>query len=150
MIANIIRGVADKNKIRLLIADDSMFMRMAICAMCEMRPDIEVVGEAENGEEAVQMATDLRPDIVTMDLDMPGMDGIEATAVISSRLGIPIVVLSGLSERGSELTRRAFEAGARDCICKSASIMDVDLGTVAEEVVKKIVQWGRLGGVASS
>lgn len=128
-------------RIRLLIADDSMFMRMAIGAICEMHEEIEIVGEAENGAEAVELAQALQPDIITMDLDMPEMDGLTATARIRSDAATRIIVLSSLSEHGGELSRRALEAGAVECLCKSDSALDVDLGTVAQRMVERILHW---------
>ncbi|ONG55764.1 hypothetical protein BKE38_08530 [Pseudoroseomonas deserti] len=135
--------MATSGKTRLLIVDDSMFMRMAISAMCELRDDIEVVGEAENGDEGVAMAGELAPDVITMDLDMPKMDGITATKLITEQRRVPIIILSSLSERGSELTFRALNAGASDFVCKSASALDVDLSTIAETLVEKIQHWGK-------
>jgi two-component system chemotaxis response regulator CheB len=137
------QGMALSGKTRLLIVDDSMFMRMAISAMCELRDDIEVVGEAENGDEGVAMAGELVPDVITMDLDMPKMDGITATRLIIEQRRVPIIILSSLSERGSELTFRALNAGASDFVCKSASALDVDLSTIAETLVEKIQHWGK-------
>ncbi|WP_159999857.1 response regulator [Roseomonas sp. 18066] len=137
------QGMATSGKTRLLIVDDSMFMRMAISAMCELRDDIEVVGEAENGDEGVAMAGELAPDVITMDLDMPKMDGITATRLITEQRRVPIIILSSLSERGSELTFRALNAGASDFVCKSASALDVDLSTIAETLVEKIQHWGK-------
>lgn len=132
-----------QGKIRLLVVDDSIFMRMAVSAMCEAHDDIEIIGEAESGDEAVGMATSLQPDVITMDLDMPGMDGITATQLIRAEMQVPIIMLSGLSERGSELTYRGLKAGACDYVCKSASALDVDLSTIAEALVEKILYWGR-------
>ena len=136
-------GTSSSGKTRLLIVDDSMFMRMAISAMCELRDDIEVIGEAESGDEGVAMASELAPDVITMDLDMPKMDGITATRLITEQRRVPIIILSSLSERGSELTFRALNAGACDFVCKSASALDVDLSTIAETLVEKIQHWGR-------
>ncbi|WP_419897738.1 response regulator [Roseomonas sp. USHLN139] len=137
------QSMATSGKTRLLIVDDSMFMRMAISAMCELRDDIEVVGEAENGDEGVAMAGELSPDVITMDLDMPKMDGITATKLITEQRSVPIIILSSLSERGSELTFRALNAGASDFVCKSASALDVDLSSIAETLVEKIQHWGK-------
>lgn len=134
---------ACQRPIRLLIADDSMFLRMAIGAICELHDGIEVVGEAENGVEAVELARSLQPDIITMDLDMPEMDGLTATALIRCEAEIPIIVLSSLSERGGELTSRALAAGAVECICKSESALDVDLATVAQRMVDRIMHWAK-------
>jgi DNA-binding NarL/FixJ family response regulator len=97
--------------IRVLLAEDNPFFRLSIQALLEQEPDMEVVGEASSGEEAVALATSLRPDIVLMDLGLAGMDGVQATAeVIRFASPTRVVVLSGSSvEDGRE---RALGAGA--------------------------------------
>jgi NarL family two-component system response regulator LiaR len=97
--------------IRVLLAEDNSFFRLSLSALLDQEPDIEVVGEASSGEEAVALATSLRPDIVLMDLGLPGIDGVQATAEVV-RFASParVVVLSGSPiEDGRD---RALEAGA--------------------------------------
>jgi DNA-binding NarL/FixJ family response regulator len=97
--------------IRVLLAEDNVFFRLSLNALLEHEPDIEVVGQASSGEEAVALATTLRPDIVVMDLGLPGIDGVRATErVIQFASPARVVVLSGSSiQDGRE---RALEAGA--------------------------------------
>src|SRR4051794_23075965 len=97
--------------IRVLVAEDNAFFRLTLHALLEQEPDIEVVGQASSGEEAVALATSLRPDIVLMDLGLPGMDGTQATReVVRFAKPARVVVLSGSSI--DDARNRALEAGA--------------------------------------
>src|SRR5712691_4972627 len=132
-------------KIRLLVVDDSIYMQMAIRAMVSAHPVIEVVGEATDGDQAVEMALRLKPDIITMDVNMPGRDGLEATRRIMAQAPTRIVMLSSLTEKGAAATFRALELGAVDYVPKSFSAIDVDLATIADQVAAKILFWGKQG-----
>jgi DNA-binding NarL/FixJ family response regulator len=100
-----------RTPIRVLVAEDNAFFRLTLKALLEQEPDIVVVGQAASGEEAVALATVLKPDIVLMDLGLPGMDGVRATAdVLRFAWPARVIVLSGSPiEDGRE---RALEAGA--------------------------------------
>lgn len=107
-------------KIRLLIADDHEIVRMGLSALLDSEPDIEVVGEAVDGDEAVRKALQLKPDVVVMDLMMPGTDGAAATALIRARL--PDVRVLILTTSGSaDHIRSALDAGASGVALKSAA-----------------------------
>ena len=98
--------------IRVLIADDSPTARALLRAILDAQPDLRVVGEAVNGNEAVASTEALRPDVVLMDVHMPELDGIEATREIMARRATPIVVVSSVSQRDVDLSLQATEAGA--------------------------------------
>ncbi|WP_430474380.1 response regulator [Thalassospira lucentensis] len=135
--------------IRLLICDDSVFMRMAVRTLCDAHPDIEIIGEAEDGEDAINAVRELSPDIVTMDISMPGLDGVAATTEIAQKHDVPIIILSSLTERRSALAERLMEVGAVDVIWKSASLMDIDIDGIANTILEKILFWGRHHAPAS-
>ena len=129
--------------IRLLISDDSAFMRIAIRKMVESEPDIEVVGEAKTGQMCVEMARELRPDVITMDVEMPVMDGLEATKQIMATTPCPIIMLSSLTERNSVTTIRALELGAVDFIAKKSSFVQLDIVQIGADLVEKLRYWGK-------
>ena len=107
------------NRIRILIADDHAMVRMGLRVLLETEPDLEVVGEAKNGEAAVAEALRLRPDVVVMDLMMPRMDGIEATRELAARApDAKVLLLTTFST--SDGLAEALAAGARGAFMKSA------------------------------
>src|SRR3712207_753112 len=105
--------------IRVLIADDHTLFRQGLRALLASVPDVELVGEAATGEEAVAQAGALRPDVILMDVKMPGMNGIEATRrVLAEHRGIAVVVLTMLEDDDSVFA--AMRAGARGYVVKGA------------------------------
>lgn len=105
--------------IRILIADDHTIFRRGLRAMIDSTPEFEVVGEATTGEEAVAQAAELRPDVVLMDIQMPGMDGIQATRrILAAAPGCAVLVLSMFETDESVVT--VLEAGARGYLLKGA------------------------------
>ena len=101
-----------RSNIRVLVVDDSKVMRLLLETMFSKASDFDLVGVADNGEQAVMMARQLKPDIITMDIMMPIMDGFEATQRIMSEFPIPIVVLSSLMENMLEAVSKALTMGA--------------------------------------
>ena len=130
--------MAEGSKIRVLIADDSAFMRKVLLSILSADPQIDVVGEARDGVEAVSQSESLRPDVITMDINMPHMDGLRATEVIMSTKPRPVVVVSSESRDGAEVTLKALELGAIDFVTKPSSGIDLDMNTVREELVRKV------------
>jgi two-component system chemotaxis response regulator CheB len=124
------------NKIRVLVVDDSAVMRKLISNCLERDSEIEVIATAIDGDFALSKIEQLRPDVVTLDVDMPRMDGITALGHIVAKHDIPVVMLSSLTARGAALTMRALEKGAVDFICKPVGPSRV--GEMAEELISKI------------
>ena len=125
-------------KIRVLIADDSAFMRKVLHSILLAEPGFEVVGEARDGREAVAQTEALKPDVVTMDINMPHVDGLQATEQIMSTNPRPIVVVSSESREGAEITLKALELGAIDFVAKPSSGVDLDMSSVRDELVRKL------------
>jgi two-component system chemotaxis response regulator CheB len=123
--------------IRTLVVDDSAFVRKAVRQMLSSSPQIEVVGLARNGEDALAMMEDLRPDVVTCDLAMPGLDGVEFVRAQMARKPVPILILSA-SPRDGERVLEALEAGAVDFVLKPTALASESLLRVREELVGKV------------
>lgn len=128
----------NRKKIRVLIVDDSSFIRMAIRGILERDPDIEVVGSAIDGADGVKKAIDLRPDIVTMDVEMPKMDGITALKEIMTKAPMRVVMVSTLTNEGARATFEALEAGAVDYVPKNVTDCNTAQKIFKEELLRKI------------
>lgn len=121
--------------LRILIVDDHEVMRGGLRSLLETRPNWEVCGEAATGMEAIEQTKSLRPDVVVLDISMPGSSGLEAIPVI--RQGTPrpdVVILSRYEER--EMRDKAIEAGARDYIPKSQGLAR-DLLQAIDSIVRE-------------
>lgn len=103
---------------RVLVVDDSGFFRRRVKEMLDEDPLLTVVGDAANGQEAIDKAIELKPDVITMDIEMPVMDGIKATQQIMASNPIPIVMFSSLTTEGAKATFDALDAGALDFLPK--------------------------------
>ena len=127
-------------KIRVLIADDSFFMRTVLSDILSSSPQMVVAGTAREGREALAKTLDLKPDIITMDLDMPGMGGLEAVERIMSECPTPILVVSAHVKKGGEMTIRALEAGAVDFVPKPQAGGLIHMAPDRQEFLSKILQ----------
>jgi two-component system chemotaxis response regulator CheB len=125
-------------KIRVLVVDDSLFLRRNLPRILETDPEIEVVGTAENGAEGLQKVKDLRPDVVTLDLMMPVMDGLTALKHIMREAPTPVVIVSATSREGARVTLEALALGAVDFVTKPSGPVSLDIHTVRAELVEKI------------
>jgi two-component system, chemotaxis family, protein-glutamate methylesterase/glutaminase len=134
------------NPIRVMVVDDSVVVRKIVTDVLSSDPDIEVVGTAVNGRIAVAKLEQLKPDLVTMDIEMPEMNGIEAVRAIRGGQGgtahsrIPIVMFSTLTERGASATLDALSAGANEYVTKPANVGSVSqsMESVREQLIPKI------------
>jgi DNA-binding NarL/FixJ family response regulator len=113
-----------KTMIRILIVDDHSMMRFALSQAMKLQPDLVLVGESDNGSEALELYRKHRPDVITMDFKLPGMNGVECTALIRKEFPAANVLLLSIFE-GSEDIWRAMEAGAAGYVSKSADIKEV-------------------------
>jgi DNA-binding NarL/FixJ family response regulator len=111
-------------KLRVLLADDHIVMRAGLRALLDRQSNLEVVGECENGRETVELAGSLRPDVVVMDVGMPGLNGIEATKTIVDRHSSPAVVILSMHADESYVMR-ALKAGARGYLLKDSAAADL-------------------------
>jgi two-component system chemotaxis response regulator CheB len=125
-------------KTRVLIVDDSAFMRKVLHGIVASDPYLEVCGEARDGRDAVTQTEVLKPDVVSMDINMPHMDGLQATEIIMSSNPRPILIVSSESREGAEVTLKALQLGAIDFVAKPMGGVDLDLSSVREEIVRKL------------
>jgi two-component system chemotaxis response regulator CheB len=125
-------------KLRVLVVDDSAFMRKVLETIFNADQQMQVVGHAKDGREAVSLAESLKPDVITMDINMPHVDGLQATAEIMTTNPRPIVVVSSESKEGAASTLRALELGAIEFVAKPSSGIDLDMQSVKEELLRKV------------
>lgn len=133
--------------VKVFVVDDSAFMRRLIIEILKSDPNLQVVGYASNGEEALEKISRLQPQVVTLDVEMPGMDGLATLAALMAHYPVPVVMLSALTTAEAEATIRALELGAVDFVPKPARREDMnELAKTLPAKVKAavLVQVGRL------
>jgi len=134
---------ATDNLTRVLVVDDSAFMRKAITLMLESDPQIKVIGSARDGEEAIEKVKLLKPDLVTLDVEMPRMDGLAALRQIMKDNPTPVMMISSITTEGAEATLEALDLGAVDFIPKQMSFVSLDIVKIKDELLGKIKDIGR-------
>jgi two-component system chemotaxis response regulator CheB len=130
-------AIANK-KFRVLIVDDSTFMRKVLETIFNSDDQLQVIGHAKDGREAVALAESLKPDVITMDINMPHLDGLQATAEIMTSNPRPIVIVSSESRDGAASTLKALELGAIEFVAKPSSGIDLDMQSVREDLLRKV------------
>ncbi|MFD0869171.1 Chemotaxis response regulator protein-glutamate methylesterase [Chlamydia abortus] len=128
---------------RVLVVDDSIFMRKIISDLLSGNPRLKVVDTAVNGAEAVEKVKQLKPDVVTMDVEMPVMDGLRALQKIMAEHPTPVVMLSSLTQEGAAATVKALQSGAVDFIGKPSGSISLDLYKVKLELHQKLMAAAR-------
>jgi two-component system, chemotaxis family, protein-glutamate methylesterase/glutaminase len=124
--------------ITVLVVDDSAFMRKAIRTMLEKDPGIKVVGAARDGKEGLEMVRSFDPDVVTLDIEMPRMDGLTALRRIMMESPRPVLMVSSLTTEGAESTLKAMELGAVDFIPKQLSKVSLDIIKIEKDLIAKV------------
>jgi two-component system chemotaxis response regulator CheB len=124
--------------IKVIVVDDSAFMRKSLSLMLESDPEIKVVATARDGLDAIEKIKQYNPDIVTLDVEMPRMDGLTALARIMKECPVPVLMVSSLTTEGAEATIEALKLGAVDFIPKQLSYVSLDIIKIKEELVNKV------------
>jgi two-component system chemotaxis response regulator CheB len=126
------------DKIKVLVVDDSPFMRELISDIINSTPDIEVVGRAANGKAALEKLQKLNPDLITLDIEMPVLDGLSTLSQLMRCHPLPVIMLSAYTTEGARATIRALELGAVDFIAKPSGEVSFDLEKIKDELLAKI------------
>lgn len=141
-----LRVTRTDRSIKVLVVDDSAFMRYVISKELSADPALQVVGMARDGIDAMQKIALLKPDVVTMDLEMPRMDGLTALERIMREEPVPVILLSSLSQEGAAVTIRALELGAADFVPKPSAFQASSAETAWRQLVAKVKGAGGLDG----
>ncbi|MDR7315975.1 chemotaxis response regulator protein-glutamate methylesterase [Brevibacillus nitrificans] len=126
------------SKIRVLVTDDSAFMRKVITDILSSDPEIEVIDRARNGLECIEKCKQLNPDVLTLDIEMPVMNGLDALKSLMSEHPLPIVMLSSLTREGAEATIEALELGAFDFVTKPSGPISLDIHKVGDRLIERV------------
>lgn len=146
--------VRERILINVLVVDDSAFFRTAITRMLTRDPEIRIAGIARDGEEAIELVHKLKPDVVTLDVEMPKRDGLSTLQAIMAQRPTPVIMVSSMTLEGAEITLRALELGAVDFIPKyqGGSIAHLDMAELSAELcskVRAVASRGRTGAFSA-
>ena len=126
-------------KIRVLVVDDSALMRQFLSDILNADPRIEVAGTARDGRDALAQIKTLKPDIVTMDVEMPNMDGLKALEEIMRTNPLPVIMVSSMTQEGAEVTLKALAAGCVDFIGKPSGTISLNIKNIGQELIEKVI-----------
>ncbi|MBK6917107.1 MAG: chemotaxis-specific protein-glutamate methyltransferase CheB [Deltaproteobacteria bacterium] len=140
--------VSGMQRLRVLVVDDSAYNRQTIATMLESLPGVDVVGRATNGKEALRLVFDVQPDVITLDLEMPEMDGFAFLRLLMHRRPTPVIVISSHAAR--EHVFRALELGALDFVPKPGGDVSPELRSIEQELLGKVTMVRRLQSVRLS
>jgi two-component system, chemotaxis family, protein-glutamate methylesterase/glutaminase len=132
--------MSEENIIKVVVIDDSAFMRKSLKLMLESDPEIQVAGTARDGNEGIEKIVALKPDIVTLDIEMPGMDGLTALKIIMEQMPVPVLMVSSLTTESAQATLQAFDLGAIDFISKDLSYSSINIRNIKDELIEKVKQ----------
>lgn len=133
--------------IKVLVVDDSAFFRRRVTEILNLHPELEVIGDAANGKDAVEKTAQLRPDVITMDIEMPVMDGITSVRHIMEKTPTPIIMFSSLTHDGAKATLDALEAGALDFLPKKFEDIAKDKKEGTKLLQERVCALGRRSGM---
>ena len=128
--------------ISVLIVDDSPFMRLTLQKILSQDPEIKIIDTARDGKEGIEKLQVHRPQVVTMDIEMPHIDGLQALSEIMRWQPTPVIILSALTTEGAEASVKALEAGAFDVVAKPSGKPGDDLQVLARDLIEKIKMEG--------
>lgn len=126
------------DKIKIMIVDDAAYIRFILSKYFSQDPDIEVIATATNGIDAINKLKDIRPDVITLDIEMPGMNGIDTLKHIMSTDPIPVIMLSSLSPESTDITIKALQYGAIDFINKDNIKLSIDIPNIHHKLIETI------------
>jgi two-component system chemotaxis response regulator CheB len=125
-------------KTRVLVVDDSFLMLQIISDIINSDPELEVIGKAKNGKEALEKAYALKPDVVTLDINLPVMDGLSVLEELMTQQPTRVLMISAYTREGASATLKALELGAVDFIAKPSGEISLDLNTLKDEIISKV------------
>jgi len=124
--------------IKVLVVDDSLFMRKLISDMLESDPEIKVIDTARNGEDCLEKLKTIKPDVITLDLIMPGISGLETLKQIMAEHPTPTVMFSAYTSKDADITIKCLDKGAVGFVLKPSGAVSLDVAKVREELLKEI------------